>query len=212
MWGQGYPVEAMRSSQRIIPTRVGTRVFLQKFPIGTGDHPHACGDKWLSKYGKDMYWGSSPRVWGQDGRDFIRLHQPGIIPTRVGTRTRIKRYIKKVRDHPHACGDKTECLLFCRTVKGSSPRVWGQVVSAKFNAKRNGIIPTRVGTSQLERLSTTRHQDHPHACGDKTLIFPRPVKIWGSSPRVWGQVTNKYYTNPFARIIPTRVGTRYLHK
>ena len=32
---------------------------------------------------------------------------------------------------------------------------------------RDGIIPTRVGTSVLVVLKIAAVEDHPHACGDK---------------------------------------------
>ena len=52
-----------------------------------------------------------------------------------------------VTDHPHACGDKL-ILRSSRTAsRGSSPRVWGQVVGKMRIQGDIRIIPTRVGTS-----------------------------------------------------------------
>ena len=70
----------------------------------------------------------------------------GIIPTRVGTR-----FTKKVgancgNYHPHACGDKIHFLRLMYSVRGSSPRVWGQVLILAIRFTHCGIIPTRVGT------------------------------------------------------------------
>ncbi len=56
------------------------------------------------------------------------------------------------------------------------------------------------------RLITPR--DHPHAYGDKNLTGAVNNAITGSSPRVWGQVYQKYDGNQPVRIIPTRMGTR----
>ena len=53
----------------------------------------------------------------------------------------------------------------------------------------------------------TYFQDHPHACGDKETKSVVPPVFVGSSPRVWGQVYQKYDGNQPVRIIPTRVGT-----
>ena len=50
-------------------------------------------------------------------------------------------------------------------------------------------------------------QDHPHACGDKSVKLALPETNIGSSPRVWGQVVLVISDLPFTRIIPTRVGT-----
>ena len=113
-------------------------------------------------------------------------------------------------DHPHACGDKPMALATFSTSVGSSPRVWGQVVSAKFNAKRNGIIPTRVGTSITVLSGVRVRRDHPHACGDKYQRCSCQHLPTGSSPRVWGQESKRYFFQCKFGIIPTRVGTSYI--
>ena len=50
-------------------------------------------------------------------------------------------------------------------------------------------------------------QDHPHAYGDKSAVLSVDEHTVGSSPRVWGQVYQKYDGNQPVRIIPTRMGT-----
>ena len=65
VWGQEFRQIQMLPSERIIPTRVGTRaIFLLKSLSGR-DHPHACGDKQYIDWIKSSTGGSSPRVWGQ---------------------------------------------------------------------------------------------------------------------------------------------------
>ena len=85
--------------------------------------------------------------------------------------------------------------------------MWGQVVLPSFVVYSDRIIPMRVGTRCASKRLTSRHRDHPHACGDKFSLnrFKREVK--GSSPCVWGQVEHKKDTISFDRIIPMRVGT-----
>ena len=92
--------------------------------------------------------GSSPRVWGQVCNTRICDYKGGIIPTRVGTSRPRQEHNLYYKDHPHACGDKSLYLHFSRLSLGSSPRVWGQVMSRKSTLETVGIIPTRVGTSQ----------------------------------------------------------------
>ncbi len=50
---------------RIIPTRVGTSFGFALFTFLVWDHPHACGDKYLTLLLVCVPLGSSPRVWGQ---------------------------------------------------------------------------------------------------------------------------------------------------
>ena len=167
-------------------------------------------------------------MWGQDICPAGIPVVSGIIPTRVGTRSR--------------------CLIIVLNKSGSSPRVWGQVYYVwKFHL-HIGIIPTRVGTSTYPFCYLKVHKDHPHACGDKCYdatavsvsqrIIPTRVgtrlfscarevpsrdhphacgdkrrtcqpasRNAGSSPRVWGQASKSMSAGNISRIIPTRVGT-----
>ena len=93
-------------------------------------------------------------------------------------------------------------------MRGSSPRVWGQVAKLLCDFGIMRIIPTRVGTRQQRHNSRHRRTDHPHACGDKIGGTASGYFNLGSSPRVWGQDELKNGEFSYMRIIPTRVGTR----
>ena len=125
----------------------------------------------------------------------------------MGTSCRKSDINKLSKDHPHAYGDKR---LFPRRFLhsvGSSPRVWGQEFPMTEYEDEDRIIPTRMGTSRLQRIFTVFCRDHPHAYGDKPP-FPLRVICWkGSSPRVWGQGPPKPPKKQRHRIIPTRMGT-----
>ena len=147
VWGQADYLKTALPALGIIPTRVGTRAILHPICDGSRDHPHACGDKLDGKTEPtSVEW---------------------IIPTRVGTSGAgvLKDRLRK--DHPHACGDKQPLLQKGDAPAGSSPRVWGQEEAAELANVAIGIIPTRVGTSQLTHRPKCRWWDHPHACGDK---------------------------------------------
>ena len=90
---------------------------------------------------------------------------------RVGTRTLVNGNNFISRDHPHACGDKPHGTFLCKTEKGSSPCVWGQVKEKAPLERGCGIIPMRVGTSHLFTPFVKFFQDHPHACGDKSSLI-----------------------------------------
>ena len=85
MWGQGYTKRKRRAVQRIIPTRVGTRMRVRYALTASWDHPHACGDKRIQTITAPEQLGSSPRVWGQEFWDALHEWSRRIIPTRVGT-------------------------------------------------------------------------------------------------------------------------------
>ena len=65
-----------------------------------------------------------------------------------------------------------------------------------------------MGTSYKQAEMRLVTQDHPHAYGDKEFVNYMGDELQGSSPRVWGQGTKSTYFTLFARIIPTRMGTR----
>ena len=85
--------------------------------------------------------------------------------------------------------------------------MWGQVIRLFENPAELRIIPTRVGTSNRNIISSISKKDHPHACGDKVFSSVLFYLVLGSSPRVWGQELFTFYNVTLVRIIPTRVGT-----
>ncbi len=172
VWGQGVACKAVITAVGIIPTRVGTSVSRLCWASAGKDHPHACGDKHCPKMRAEVARGSSPRVWGQVAGQLARVVSAGIIPTRVGTRVFTHTNFFACKDHPHACGDKQYRLLPTMRFLGSSPRVWGQAFFGSLFSALCGIIPTRVGTSCRHIVRVYAHRDHPHACGDKTLMPP----------------------------------------
>ena len=125
----------------------------------------------------------------------------------MGTSKKSRRSGECVRDHPHACGDKSCLVNSSRIDSGSSPRVWGQVRSLRTSRRLFSIIPTRVGTSLPPCCSRAGYWDHPHACGDKNSVISLFHESLGSSPRVWGQGYSVLTSTREPRIIPTRVGT-----
>ena len=151
-------------------------------------------------------------MWGQEIAGYEAEQARPIIPTRVGTRSRASVHPYLTLDHPHACGDKGHLTALCLADGGSSPRVWGQVSSQRCLQLWSRIIPTRVGTSGEVPDYDCVCRDHPHACGDKSLYLHFSRLSLGSSPRVWGQVSDIIVSLRTSRIIPTRVGTSKMTK
>ena len=168
VWGQDCFARPLHKILRIIPTRMGTRLLAICKGNICQDHPHAYGDKCAVT--------------------LCRFLIPRIIPTRMGTRATTQIVCLQGRDHPHAYGDKKIARLSDGVLKGSSPRVWGQVAQINSLERDGRIIPTRMGTSTVSPQSDNSDKDHPHAYGDKQTAKVIYMKVPGSSPRVWGQV------------------------
>ena len=167
VWGQADPNVCAVNLTGIIPMRVGTRFQARLLSKRLEDHPHACGDKVPCRQCQVPSQGSSPCVWGQETTITHSTGVERIIPMRVGTRILPLVYDDSLRDHPHACGDKCFSSAMKIAARGSSPCVWGQVSLLLLLLALDGIIPMRVGTSDLLRLVLVISEDHPHACGDK---------------------------------------------
>ena len=108
-------------------------------------------------------------------------------PHACGDKLKYRLFLSCPRDHPHACGDKRSPSFVIVSIRGSSPRVWGQAVWTANTIF--GVV------------------DHPHACGDKHILLKVCNTLRGSSPRVWGQVVTPATFVVKVGIIPTRVGT-----
>ena len=126
----------------------------------------------------------------------------------MGTSSSPVRKSSFVKDHPHAYGDKYLPLHCGPMMTGSSPRVWGQAPLMRCTGMLSRIIPTRMGTRKENSMIISEVQDHPHAYGDKFRVKLLDFCKVGSSPRVWGQVTEPPPERAVVRIIPTRMGTR----
>ena len=125
----------------------------------------------------------------------------------MGTRVCYLGFVCLCQDHPHAYGDKQLSLTLSVMLRGSSPRVWGQVRAINSPLDIERIIPTRMGTRLRDDAMQQLAEDHPHAYGDKTFYgFPHFLR-GGSSPRVWGQGYMLLQVHDSIRIIPTRMGT-----
>jgi len=99
-----------------------------------------------------VVFGSSPRVWGKEGKRHLQWETSRIIPTRVGKSATRRAGSPQTSDHPHACGEKPVVFEVQDVLDGSSPRVWGKGVLAIAVVFDFRIIPTRVG-----KRTTSRH-------------------------------------------------------
>ena len=89
VWGQAVCRYHSVFESRIIPTRVGTSYHRISCNTCHWDHPHACGDKLSISSRICATLGSSPRVWGQGPQLSAARQAARIIPTRVGTSTKL---------------------------------------------------------------------------------------------------------------------------
>ncbi len=136
-----------------------------------GDHPHPCGEKIYGKRQRIYKKGSPPPVWGKEGQKRCNIRCNRITPTRVGKSIRFRYCRCKNWDHPHPCGEKQIRAWELLILRGSPPPVWGKGTSDINYFAIIRITPTRVGKSECHAVFLRREQDHPHPCGEKSMLL-----------------------------------------
>jgi len=110
---------------RFIPTCVGNSIPSIQALRGFAVHPHVCGELIMSASPDDLLGGSSPRVWGTQGKEVMDSVRERFIPTCVGNSGMHYVLGSDPSVHPHVCGELEYENPKTGRMEGSSPRVWG---------------------------------------------------------------------------------------
>ena len=84
--------------------------------------------------------------------------------------------------------------------------MWGTAQGAYHRLRAIRFIPTHVGNGGQVTVWVCKTPVHPHACGERLDAHRPPPCNAGSSPRMWGTVTNFHDALNSQRFIPTHVG------
>ncbi len=126
VWGKVFDALEFGYNNRITPTCVGKSPYLSLHLKNAQDHPHVCGEKPISSKLTTEKLGSPPRVWGKVALLFFYRLLHRITPTCVGKSASYSHSSRRIRDHPHVCGEKSWNILVISAMLGSPPRVWGK--------------------------------------------------------------------------------------
>ncbi len=128
------------------------------------------------------------------------------IPTGVGNTLAadLRKFSQAV--HPHGCGEHYSIEDEGDDQDGSSPRVWGTQHRRRNTESERRFIPTGVGNTFAAPFAAAKCPVHPHGCGEHLTVTKGFDIKNGSSPRVWGTLTNKAVWHNEYRFIPTGVG------
>ncbi len=144
-------------------------------------------------------WGTSLKIKTAPGPDRF-------IPTHVGNIKYVCRVKGVLPVHPHACGEHSEQKVDARFLGGSSPRMWGTCRCRSRLLRGPRFIPTHVGNMSCPQKSRMGSSVHPHACGEHFASTQPFFRTVGSSPRMWGTLTDLTQSGCIGRFIPTHVG------
>ena len=155
--------------------------------------------------GEKRFSGARPG-WGTRGRIPSHRHARRFIPTSVGNTLPPSWPGASSPVHPHACGEHARLFFHSGQGHGSSPRVWGTLLTEYVTQDVRRFIPTRVGNTRFADHEVFSVAVHPHACGEHCESHDARVIRDGSSPRVWGTLHASFLRFQLIRFIPTRVG------
>ena len=157
---------------RITPAYAGKRSPEQRKLQGFGDHPRVCGEKVVALVCTTCDMGSPPHVRGK-APILSRSDTEGrITPACAGKSRRRFRLLVQYQDHPRMCGEKKIGVLIRTRPTGSPPHVRGKVGFIVFVQTAIGITPAYAGKRRRSRQFSSRAEDHPRVCGEKTKKIP----------------------------------------
>ena len=147
-----------------------------------------CGEKASTRQVKVQAAGSPPRVRGEAFQAPCSLRHLRITPACAGRSSPRPAQTRQKRDHPRVCGEKAYDKRTSRAVRGSPPRVRGEVSVHQRALARAGITPACAGRSSGSMMLRCSVPDHPRVCGEKACRLMNTPSVTGSPPRVRGEV------------------------
>ena len=129
MWGTQPNITIHNKRCRFIPTHVGNTSIPYMLFGPSAVHPHACGEHLRKTQPCGLMPGSSPRMWGTLSLHRVRKVGKRFIPTHVGNTASLNAVTSNSAVHPHACGEHFLVVFVHRHDIGSSPRMWGTLLS-----------------------------------------------------------------------------------
>ena len=110
LWGIQLYVARIPYEGRFIPTPVGNTGECPGPDSCPSVHPHACGEYCYPHRWGELFFGSSPRLWGIPHMPVAQGKKIRFIPTPVGNTCPQNGYPTRWPVHPHACGEYTRAM------------------------------------------------------------------------------------------------------
>ena len=111
----------------------------------------------------------------------------GITPAHAGKSWGSRSCSGASWDHPRACGEKPKSQEESLQMQGSPPRMRGKVLVFINLLLQLRITPAHAGKRGEHYYRDHRTEDHPRACGEKTVRRTVLFIILGSPPRMRGK-------------------------
>ena len=113
--------------------------------------------------------------------------------------------------HPHVCGEIAADNVRILSSTGTSPRLWGDLIQGAMKGEPSRYIPTSVGRLVHDVVCPSVMWVHPHVCGEIVQPYVSDKTLYGTSPRLWGDLGGPALRPNIERYIPTSVGRLSRH-
>ena len=136
----------------------------------------------------------------------------GITPAYAGKSTSCRAALRRCKDHPRVCGEKSGVTFAVRTISGSPPRMRGKGVIFCPSSCACRITPAYAGKRSTARQADPDRQDHSRVCGEKRAATLGLTTIRGSPPRMRGKGANRVIRSFIHGITPAYAGKRIIRQ
>ena len=129
------------------------------------NHSHVCGINRDASARASGSFESFPRMWDQLIKRLKSMETDRIIPTYVGSTWNYMYIPAHAANHSHVCGINQTARSQLRVIRESFPRMWDQRYRVFAVSCSRRIIPTYVGSTQLNPQQLQTISNHSHVCG-----------------------------------------------
>ena len=169
-------------------------------------HPHSCGEDHPPGRRNEHHLETPPLVWGRPSAALSAWRVFGNTPTRVGKTSFGRLRARKLKKHPHSCGEDPPSQFRRAVGQETPPLVWGRQSASERSGVGSRNTPTRVGKTANPCQTNASNRKHPHSCGED-LVDPAAVcAVLETPPLVWGRRSGTVPLAGQQRNTPTRVG------
>ncbi len=172
-------------------------------------HPRVCGELLRAFSSSLTRCGSSPRVRGTLGGQYVFAQPRRFIPACAGNSRPARRHARDKPVHPRVCGELTPGQTIDSFPDGSSPRVRGTLAALVDRTEQERFIPACAGNSSFHRRNGHRRTVHPRVCGELWEATETSDFGCGSSPRVRGTLGLERADLRPLRFIPACAGNSH---
>ena len=169
-----------------IPACAGEPQAVQTPAIREKVYPRVCGGTRSGNPGSLFLLGLSPRVRGNRNTHIVSVYCIGSIPACAGEPTSRRPCRQSRQVYPRVCGGTWRNRLVPPLCSGLSPRVRGNLTSARASELWGRSIPACAGEPEYGYASTQRKAVYPRVCGGTASRTPTRRSCNGLSPRVRG--------------------------